>query len=431
MKLMDLIGRNRETSGRKLYFRVPGERVLEEGFSSREIQPGKSYFQIRLSEMFLRNKAEYGSGFVPLVVSVNDFIYDDKRREIPFFVGNQLLKSIDTYIKGEHVELRNTRIVGPAPYAGDDVSLFVGLFRVQVDNLAKKLFGFLDNIIGAFGLANLQNYLEIAKQVGDGLGGLMGLSELEMRLGVRDVFGDVENSPNRFREGYLVYVNCPENAMNADNLWVKDGRLFTGSSKNTIEAFKKHDYCLIRIDELKTRKDYRMLPFHGLWKKAQKNVWEENSAVAEWRFLSLIQKVEISPDLTKDHRQRLMQVYLANFESEKQTWSKIRGDAARRPFANTRGAHRGKIYSSPRAEIQKTASLACKAGIPKTAEKALMEISANWDRIPDLKGRPRDFELTDEILDRQLNELALLSRIDSPDPSALADAIAFAAFNPV
>ena len=175
--------------------------------------------------MFLRDKNEFIRNFVPLTIAINSFKYGGQRHEIPFIVGNQLLHSIESYIKDEYIEFKDTRILGPSPYPGDDVSLFIGLFRVQVDNLARQLFSFMDNIIGIFNLSSLIPYLDVADKLGDALAGLMSLQEIEMRFGMLNTFSHVEGSHNFFRSGYLVFVGCPENEIMADQLWIQNGRL--------------------------------------------------------------------------------------------------------------------------------------------------------------------------------------------------------------
>src|SRR5271165_169358 len=211
----------RHSQERKLYFRVPEDHVLDGDFASVSIRPNANYFQIRLAEMYLRDKREYWRDFNPLTISVSDFLYGTKRQNVPFFIGNQLLQNIRPYLDGQYVELRNTRIVGPVPYLGDDVGLFIGLVRVQANDLASKFFKLLETIVKAFDLTSLSRYLEIAEPLGEGLNSLLGMKENELRFGFRDVFTAKDGDSHRFRQGYLACVNCTEQDLSPDILWVK------------------------------------------------------------------------------------------------------------------------------------------------------------------------------------------------------------------
>ncbi len=57
---------------------------------------------------------------------------------------------------------------------------------------------------------------------------------IEFRLGARDVYTETKGSANQFRQNYITYINCPEQAIVPGSLWVRDNRLFTGpDEKNT------------------------------------------------------------------------------------------------------------------------------------------------------------------------------------------------------
>ena len=418
----------RERMRPRFYGRILDDHVLDEGFSSQVFEADEGYFEIRVSEMFLRDKREYWRGFIPFTVVLSEFIYNDKREVVPFFVGNQLLKSIERYIEGEHVEYRNTRVVGPVPYVGDDVSLFVGLFRAQVSDLSETLFGFLENIVTAFDITTLSTYLDIARPFTVGLAGLLGMKEIEPRICTRDVFNNKPDDFSQFKECYLAYINCPEDSIHPDKLWVKENRLFSGTDKEPTKPVRKHDYCLIKIDHL-PKISFTTLPFHKLWKEAYGSIHQGNYLAADRIKLSLIHQVAMSPDIITHHRHQLIQAYEANFQKAIETHEGSGRRHSSHTSAVTRGNRGGKDLSA-RAVIQKTAALAERVGFSKETRKGLLEISTNWDSIPYLKDRPEDFELNEETLNEQLNELEIISKIKNPDPKALADAISVAALSP-
>jgi len=424
----------RTPTKRRFYGQIPDSHVVDQGFSPQVFQPEKSYFQIILSEMFLRDRRQFWQRYIPLCIVLGGFNYGGTRQTIPFLVDNRLLQDVEQYVKDTQVEYYNTKVAGPTPYAGDTVSLFVGLFRIQADNLAQNLFNFVQTIVSTFDFAVLSTYLDIARPLTRGVEDLLGMKQVQFRLGARDVFTDRPNDSNQFREGYLVYINCPENNMSVDRLWVKDGRLHVGPDKESTERFAQADYCLIRIEQLAARTDYTNLPFQKLWDDAKKKIYEGNHVLAQAIFMELAQQLALSPDLTPDHRYELIRVYKANFEKEVALYQELHGFRGERVATVSRRGAEGIL--GPQESIMHSARLAHKAGFPENTVDALLELSnkweqiKGWERIPELEEGQQNVRLTNKILNKQLTALESTSTIKDRDPKALADVIRFTALNP-
>jgi len=73
--------------------------------------------------------------------------------------------------------------------------------------------------------------------------------------------------------------------------------------------------------------------------------------------------------------------------------------------------------------IQRTASLAKLARFSDNVVEGLMELVDNWNTIPELGDSSGNVELTDDLLNKQLNELESRSKLKGVEPRALADAI--------
>ena len=265
MGFQDLLELLKTPNRPKFYRRLRDDHVLDENWQARVVRPNKAYFEIQLAEMFLHNRSEYGRDFVPFTLVASEFLYGGKRQAFPFFVGNQLLRDVESYVKGQDVNYHNTRVVGPVPYAGDEVALFLALYRVQVDDLARKLLDVLSQIVRVFDVSKLSNYVDVADTLLDGLYSILNFRQLEYRIGYRDVFQD--HAPKVFGDAYLAYINCDESAINADQLWVREGMLQTGASRDSLQPLREYDYCLVRIQSHETRNDYSTLPFHQRWKR--------------------------------------------------------------------------------------------------------------------------------------------------------------------
>lgn len=406
---------------RKFCNRIQDDHILDAGYESNPIIPNEAYFEIRVSEMFLSHKSEYGRRFVPFTVVASEFAYNGKRRTFPFFVGSKLIRDVESYVQGQDVNFRNTRVVGPVPYGGDDVALFVGLYRIQVDDFARKLLDVLGQVVAVFDVSKLSNYIGVADVIADGLYSLFNFEQLEYRTGERNVFQD--HGARVFGEGYFAYVNCEEKAINANHLWVEDGALWIGASKDARQPSRDHDYCLVQIQRLDKRNDYTTLAFDKTWKQAHDRVSHGDHGIGHSLFVECCRQVAESPDLTPWHAQHLIEAYTARYTKAVELYDKLHKLMPQRTATVYRSA--GENPLTPQQSIQKTAQLAFNAGVEENVLQGLVDLSQNWDRIPHLDAS--DMELTDDALNEQLSVIEGFSKAAKPNPKALAEALAIAA----
>jgi hypothetical protein len=406
---------------RKLYCRIPDDHITGGGEAGRSFEENKAYFSLTLSEMWLADARRLWQGFLPLTVALTEFQYAGEKNSVPVFAGKDLLHSIESYMKGQNVEFRNTRLLGPVPYSGGDVALFVGLFRVPGDDLSSELFGVLGDVLGIFDLAGLSGYLKVAKTLAGGLDRVLGLSKTELRAGARDVFDGNGDGGNVLRESYLAYVNSPPDELRP--LWVKDGALCSGETLQDAKPMSDHDHCLLNISYHTVRNDYTSLPFHKSWKQAAQLIWQGEAEKAQWVFLDLMQQIAASPDLIPSHRTALMTTYKANFEAEAEakrlaTFTPPAGAVTRSAGNNLAAKH----------VLTHDASLVEKIVGDKSAGAQLYSVSKQWGAIPylDRSGRSQETELTDEMLASQLTFVAP----STANAGAVADAFVKIAIGP-
>lgn len=405
---------------RTFHARIRDNHVLDEGYQAGPIAPNAAYFEIRLAEMFLSYRSEYGRSFVPLAVMASEFVYGGTRRSFPFFVGSELLRDLDTYVKGQDVSFRNTRVVGPVPYTGDDVAVFVGLYRAQVDDFARKLLEVLGQTVAVFDVGKLSSYVDVAGKLADGLYSLLNFKQLEYRTGDRDVFQD--HGAKLFGAGYFAYVNCDETAIKADKLWVQDGILKVGSAQGSLQSLKDYDYCLVEVQGSNIRNDYTSLPFHEKWKQTRDRISKGDDALAHTLFIECCQQIADSPDLTFSHAEALIQAYQANYAKDVEFYGKLRAPLPERVATVYRDAAGGTL--EPQQSIMRTAQAALAAGVEEKTLQGLVDLSENWSSVPHLESR--EAELTDALLNKQLAMIEGFTKKRAPDPKGLANALAIA-----
>jgi hypothetical protein len=399
----------------KIYRRLPDDYVLDSGYTSRTFERDQAYFTISLPKMFLADARRLWQGLAPVTIAAAEFQYAGQRQSVPFVVGKDLLASVQAYLKDQNVEYRNTKILGPCPYTGGAVSLFVGLFQTAADSPSTEFFSLLGDIAGAFQLTGWSGYLPVAKVVTAGLGRLLGLSGTNLRIGARDEFNGESDANNSFREGFLAYVNCSENELGAP-LWTKDSELLLGESRDSARPLTRYDHCLVRVEWRDQRNDYTSLPFHLSWNKARDLIWEDQGEKARSTFLELVRQVAGSPDLTARHRAALMSVYRANFEAEIESY---RSMTAGLPITPQRAAGAG--VGGSREALKTEALTLRQARLDKEAE-AMIQIADGLPRIS--QARANAPMLTDAVLTEQMN----LVGAPAADPEKLADAMVVAAF---
>ena len=406
-----LLGREAE---RKLYLRIADDHVLTGDYSGNALVADQSYFEIRLTEMYLHNRQQFWRGFIPLGLAVTDFLYDRRLERVPFFVGNQVLKNIEKYLDGKYVEYRNTKVAGPIPYIGGDIGLFVGLFRLEVSNLVKGLFGLLDTLAVTFDISQLSRYLSIARPLGQELLPLLGMEEIDQRFGTRD-----ELTGPSIREGYLIYGNCPQDVRLAETLWINDGRLMRGQGAGKLGDVSDFDYCVIQIKQRSERNDLATLPFNETWLATKEHLVQGEENKAKAKFTETVRQLALSADLTETHRHELILLYKTKFERGKE----VAGVIVPASTVTTRGEATALDIGF---SLQNTASIAEEAGYAENVWQGLMRLSTDWQGIPDLDCREPEKEKA--VLSRQLQALREITPIEKPDPVSLAEAITVAAF---
>jgi hypothetical protein len=406
----------------KIYERLSRDRIVDPGPEARVFKEGEAYFSITLPRMFLADVRRLWQGFAPLALAVVGFQHDGKDLSVPIFAGKKVLSSIDQFIDGQLVDLRNTTLLGPVPYTGGGLDLFLGLFRTPTKDVASDMFNVLKDIAGSLDVPGLSGYLSAAKVISEALSKVLGLSALfKLRLGVRDEF----HYP--VKEEWLAYVNCSKDAMKklGGGLWIRDGDLVAGHTSESAKAITEYDHCLARIEYLAERHDYTTLPFHQRWNQVQAFVWEGQPEKAKWAFVELAQLVAQSPDLTRRHRMSLVSVYRANFETELEVYHENIGRLTTRggtEITHLQVARGGSVKSI----IDRDVFTSEKAGFDRDVSDQLRWIGENVTALQQLKGEtgPK-VKLTDDILSAQIS----LPKQNNVDPQVLADAMLVGTFN--
>jgi hypothetical protein len=391
----------REVAQRKAYFEIPAQNISNSGPVDVPFVSDHGYFQLKLSEMFLKDRREYWQEFLPFVLVICDFLYGGERRTVPVFAGKETLSGLKKYLENEPVEYRDTVLVGPTPFMGDDIGILIGLFRTRSADYAEQLMGMVGEIGKVFHIGELDRYLSLLKPLTHGINIVLGLKDVEFRLGVRSVY----TSGNNLKSGFIALVNCPETALQRDQLWVNEDRLWIGTAHNK-RRLTDFDYCLLKVEFVGNR-NFAALPMAKLWNDIKGLVWAGHQENAETTFLELCRQLSISSDVTRPDRFNLIRVYKMNLESEIDLYA-----STMRPLGMRTERTASFLSGSGRIQKMLAASQASKL------RPSILEMSNSFNGF--LSNRPPHLELDENVLKKQMSQLAAL-------PKAIEDTENYAA----
>ncbi len=316
-------------------FRIASDRVLRTDTSreTRGFVPRATYFELRLSQMFLQYQREYWRDFIPMASMMTEFIFNGSRTTIPIMIGPERLSSAQQVARGDMVDYFNTRVAGPYPYQGDDISLFAGLFRVEVNNWAKRTLSLIETVAEAFDPTRLSSYINIARPLLTGLEGFLGMKEVEMRMGRQKAYmqqmertAPADNAAaDVLQPAFEVHIRAESSQFSPAErrkFWIYENRLFYGDNENTIRPYSSADFMLLRFVPLATRNDFVTFDFHKIhWKKTEEFLaqGDEESARQEFRLLAVA--LARSEDIVDSQRRLLAQQYRKMFLEARETYA--------------------------------------------------------------------------------------------------------------
>jgi len=297
--------------------RVPAEPGAGVVASGKPFAPEASYFGIKLIEMSLAEGGKYFTEFLPLGVCLTEYTIGNERQRNPTILSNDLIASQikDAGAKPGYVDLTNMPIVRRAPVKADNLSLFVGLFRMPYADLAKQVLQIAADLTEQTGVGgSLSGGLRVAEKVYDRVAGLFQLNVMSPRFGFADGAALTES-------GYLLVAGPAASTMTANRCRVIDGKLHVDGQR--AEGF---DYCLIAIEHTgtllpqgdKTINPITGLAFHHRWRDISKLLAEKKVGEAEEQMPQLRAEVITSAELTEDDRLIAIAAYDTSYEKLRQ-----------------------------------------------------------------------------------------------------------------
>ena len=287
--------------------------------------PDKNYFTVRVNELFLHQDREWLRKYDPVVFIASEFVYDNKKVEIPFVVGPHLIqKSLNEELvtKNGYV-IRNTTVAGTHPFKGDPFTLTVVLARLEKKDYLRDVLKLVESAASTYtgGFVNMvNNYLKVSKLVLDGIDTLFDKKEVMGLIGHRKTL--MLNARDDFKPGYFVLINRPEREISdgiryeKKNFFVKgNGELYYGNSIENCEPYRDADYVLYSVLATNNRTDIDQLPFYPQWEELLgyamplTKISEEQWELIKAKFFALHSNMRLSPDLIHEQVKKLIETY--------------------------------------------------------------------------------------------------------------------------
>lgn len=315
--------------------------------AGRRFEAEASYFSIRLVEMGLATGGEFFTSFLPMGVCLTEYRFGDERQRHPLILSNDLIASqIKGTAKPGHVEFANMYAVRQAPVKDDNLSLFVGLFRMPYNDLARQVLQIASDLTQQVGgdAGTLASGLRVADKVYDGVTSLFGLKDVTPLFGYAD--GNALTA-----SGYLLVRGPAAAEIDGRRLAVVDNQLRLDGARAA-----GFDYCLVAVEHADSRlpqgsdtiKSLTSLAFHRRFREIGPLLAEKKLVDAEARLAQVRADVVTSPELTEEDRLIAVAAYDTAYDKLKRAL--VRDGAGATTRSGTRGAS---LAAELRAEAER------------------------------------------------------------------------------
>jgi hypothetical protein len=260
LSLAALLDKIWHTPNRQLAWgRIPVGHVIGSK-APHSFKTNNDYVIVRLGSMFLKDSRVLWLKLSPLAHATVDMTGRTAPRSDTAVIGPAQFGDLAT-APADRTLVLNQRLSGPRVWRGGDLNVAAGFFAVPKDQAAAALLNTLGQLAG-LGIPGLKEASQVAGIVKSGVEGLIGLNGTKPVLGVKITLGDPQSAPSGTEAVpcVLAGIAAPAEEVNFDNLWVREGRLLSGPSAASLQAFDKYDHFLIVIECGPPRQDWRGLP---------------------------------------------------------------------------------------------------------------------------------------------------------------------------
>jgi hypothetical protein len=273
-------------------------------FASSEAEPGElvaeeTYLRLRLARMFLKYRRELFQTKYPVVNAAMRFAGLDGMVEVNFVVQPQMAGGSHRRL-ADIVTLDQT-LLGPVLYRGGDLELTLSLYAAPADDWAQRFIRLAEGISLLSLNTTLATAISMAGTIKTSVEGALESDGLDLKLGLNTELKERV----WLRPGYLVLIAAVDADINADNLTVVDGDLWTRDGG----IYTAHDYIVLTIEVSGQRSDWQALGYGNLWQKLLKTAAEADDIQAvKDNYATFSGAILASPDLSWPDRSAIVRL---------------------------------------------------------------------------------------------------------------------------
>jgi len=268
-----------------VYTHIPHDRTTI-SFEDRPFDPGNSYVRLKLVQMFLGDERVWYQKRAPVVHALLRFLHQEGYYEMPVVLGPTRLEDMQNQQLQRVIALNQT-ILGPVPYLGGDFEVFLALFAAKTQDYARTFLDLLGSISEVVPVSGLSIARGVLGPLQKGLEGILGLGDIELRLGIRDTFSRPKGGGhigNPLRCGYWVLIAKEEKDLRPEELWITERGVCRGVGGKPGELLAGCDYLVFLVERLEIR-DWRELPFLNIsWLRVEKAIETGDEAAIDRAF---------------------------------------------------------------------------------------------------------------------------------------------------
>jgi hypothetical protein len=301
-----------------VYAPIPASNVAGDGAGGDAAVPGRDYFRLWVSEMYLRKDVNWFKTWHPAVHSLVRYTYGTRQVDIPQIAGELDLNGVDESHLERVVQL-NYQLTTLIPFSGGAVKIAAGLLAMEGQDYLKRFIKVLSDFSGLLAQPQLSAALNLVGPVATGIEELLGATNGQLHLGMHQTFASAGGGgDNVLRPGYIAVVRAGENEVAPERLWVQGDRLRVGRSLEDNTPFTGYPYMLFRIEVRSERDDWEGLaaivdPFN----EAVEALGAGENERAETFFRKALATAAVSPDLTAADRRRVTEALKERFDEIK------------------------------------------------------------------------------------------------------------------
>ncbi len=289
-----------------------------------ELEAGKHYFRLWLTEMYLKNDTEWFQKWHPAVHSLISFQFGSEKVEIPHIAGSLNIKDFkaNNLEKVVHMSYPMTTLM---PFKGGVVEIGAGLLAMKGENYLNSFISVMGDFSNLLVVPQLSAALKIAGPVANGIQTLLGGgADGRLELGLNQTYsGKGGGGSNDLKSGYLAVIAAEEtnadekNKINLDKLWIVGDRLRYGTKTSNV-PLTGFTYMLFRMESREQRDDWSSLtsisePFDKAVGALGDNEMEKANSFLRTAIVIALQ----SPDLTQADRTRVVKAMKEAFDQAK------------------------------------------------------------------------------------------------------------------